>query len=151
MVRSSPALFVHRSEVCPPRCVWPWLLSAVSQQCVTFSVIYDSSLPKITPGTLSASVLVWPYSAIPAWLEVLSTQLLNKEEKHIRMDSFFQLIKRSYSPVKTIFDLPGWPWTALKQIILHPPYCLFDDDLHPFNVKLENLKDWHLGPKVISW
>lgn len=63
--RSGPALFVHSSEVCAPQGVcWPSVLSAVSLQCLTFTMIYDSSLPEITPRKLFASLPVWPNSAV---------------------------------------------------------------------------------------
>lgn len=48
----------------PPGVCWPSVLSAVSLQCLTFTMIYDSSLPKITPRKLFASLPVWPNSAV---------------------------------------------------------------------------------------
>lgn len=63
-------LYLFTAQRCvSPWCVWPRALSAVSPQCLTFTMIYDSSLPKITQRKLCASVPVWPNSAAPECLK----------------------------------------------------------------------------------
>lgn len=41
-----------------PQCIWPFMLSAVGAQFLTFTMIYDSSVPTITPRKVFASLPV---------------------------------------------------------------------------------------------
>lgn len=56
--RGVAALVVHSLEVCVfvSLCIWPFMLSAVGAQFLTFTMIYDSSVPTITPRKVFASL-----------------------------------------------------------------------------------------------
>ena len=104
------------------RCVWPSVLSAVSPQCLTSTVIYDSSQDIALRRVVFASL------PVPGRLkELLKMQLFSVSTQDGKTPGgqiiLFQGTGRLYSPVGAVlfFFCPfsSWYWTALKQLTFH--------------------------------